>query len=263
MNIDHSESPAGVAAALLLLLVPEVVPAQAGHVHRATRRRTAVVVSTVVRMRAARCRRRDSASAQQSTAAQQSATAQQQSATAAQQSATAQQQTAAAAAAKPPAAPRRPPGRWRWAPWRPALPSGCATISGQRRGVLALRQRLVPLGLPREHPRVCDDGAAAVTRREPATPGRQYGPPSDWGPLHGGEYIWAAVPSNPLRRRDHGFPTLPPARRVPAPRGAGSSMPLSAQTPATPADPGWPGSSTTRATASRSTSHRLNRGRTT
>jgi hypothetical protein len=94
---------AGVAATIVVLLVPVVADAQAGRMHRATRRRTAVVVSSVTHAKdqQAAAASQQSAAAQQSTAAQQSATAEQQSATAAQQSATAQQQAAAAAALSP------------------------------------------------------------------------------------------------------------------------------------------------------------------
>jgi len=113
-----------VAAAVAVTAIPEAAFAQAGHVHRATRRRTAVVVSTAVRADEAQ----DDAAvaaAQQSTAAQQSATAQQQSATAAQQSATAAQQTAAAqqAAAKP-ATGALPTGTV-----ASTLPAGCTATS--------------------------------------------------------------------------------------------------------------------------------------
>ena len=101
---------AGFAAAVVALLIPEVVDAQAGRMHRATRRRTAVVVSSATHARdqqamaAQQAATTQQAAAQQTTAEQQSATAEQQSATAEQQSATAQQQAAAAAALAPPLA---------------------------------------------------------------------------------------------------------------------------------------------------------------
>jgi len=118
----------GVAAVLVLLLVPELAPAQAGRMHRATRRRTAVVVGTTVNASDQEKAAASQSSAQQSTAAQQSATAQQQSATAAQQSATAQQQTAAAKPAAAPAA----AGALAVGTVASTLPAGCATsaVSG-------------------------------------------------------------------------------------------------------------------------------------
>lgn len=93
---------AGFAAAVVALLIPEVVDAQAGRMHRATRRRTAVVVSSATHARdqqamaAQQAATTQQATAQQTTAEQQSATAAEQSATAAQQSATAEQQSATA-----------------------------------------------------------------------------------------------------------------------------------------------------------------------
>ena len=98
---------AGIAAPVVVMLIPEVVDAQAGRMHRATRRRTAVVVSSATHARdqqamaAQQAATTQQAAAQQTTAEQQSATAEQQSATAEQQSATAQQQAAAAAALAP------------------------------------------------------------------------------------------------------------------------------------------------------------------
>ncbi len=120
---------AGLLVAVVVLVLPDLTTAQAGHVHRATRRRTAVVVSSATHASDANAAAASSASAQQSTAAQQSATAQQQSATAAQQSATAQQQTAAAA--KPAAAPAAA-GALAVGTVASTLPSGCATsaVSG-------------------------------------------------------------------------------------------------------------------------------------
>ena len=93
---------AGIAATVVVMLIPEVVDAQAGRMHRATRRRTAVVVSSATHARdqqamsAQQAATTQQAAAQQSTAEQQSATAAEQSATAAQQSATAEQQSATA-----------------------------------------------------------------------------------------------------------------------------------------------------------------------
>jgi hypothetical protein len=85
---------AGIIAALLLLILPEVLPGQLGRSRR-VRRRTAVVVSSSTHASDEAAESSQNA-AQDSTAKQQSATAQQQSATAAQQSATAQQQAATA-----------------------------------------------------------------------------------------------------------------------------------------------------------------------
>lgn len=84
----------GIALALLVLLAPEALFAQYGHVHRATRRRTAVVVGTSVH-----AADEAAASSQQAAASQQTAAttqAQQQTAAAQQQTAEAQAQTAAA-----------------------------------------------------------------------------------------------------------------------------------------------------------------------
>jgi hypothetical protein len=116
-----------VAAAVAVTAIPEAAFAQAGRVHRATRRRTAVVVSSAVRADEAQDDAAAAAAAQQSTAAQQSATAQQQSATAAQQSATAAQQTAAAQQAAKPAGGALPTGTV-----ASALPAGCtaSTVGG-------------------------------------------------------------------------------------------------------------------------------------
>jgi hypothetical protein len=112
-----------VAAVMVAALIPEPAFTQAGHMHRATRRRTAVVVGSAVSDSDQEKAAASQSSAQQSTAAQQSATAQQQSATAAQQSATAQQQTAAAA--KPAAAPAA--GALAVGTVASTLPTGCAT----------------------------------------------------------------------------------------------------------------------------------------
>ena len=108
---------AGIAATVVVMLIPEVVDAQAGRMHRATRRRTAVVVSSATHARDQQAMasqqaattqqaaaQQTTAEQQSATAAEQSATAAQQSATAEQQSATAQQQAAAAAALAPPLA---------------------------------------------------------------------------------------------------------------------------------------------------------------
>ena len=76
-----------VVTALVVTLVPEVVDAQYGHMHRATRRRTAVVVSSATK---------SADSAQVSQANQQAATAQQQAATSQQEAAAANQRAAAA-----------------------------------------------------------------------------------------------------------------------------------------------------------------------
>lgn len=85
---------AAAASVLALMLVPDVTYAQAGHMHRATRRRTAVVVGSTVKAEDAA---KTSQSQQQTAAAQQQAVASQQQAAVAQQQAAASQQQAAAA----------------------------------------------------------------------------------------------------------------------------------------------------------------------
>ena len=85
---------AGVAAAVALMLVPDVLHSQAGHMHRATRRRTAVVVGSAASASGAA---QASQAQQQTAAAQQQAAASQQQAVAAQQQAAAAEQQAAAA----------------------------------------------------------------------------------------------------------------------------------------------------------------------
>ncbi len=85
---------AAAASALALMLVPDVTYAQAGHMHRATRRRTAVVVGSTVEAKDAA---QMSQSQQQTAAAQQQAVASQQQAAVAQQQVAASQQQAAAA----------------------------------------------------------------------------------------------------------------------------------------------------------------------
>jgi hypothetical protein len=110
----------GMPAIIAAVLIPEVAYAQYGYgrVHRATRRRTAVVVHSATKAQDQQAM----AAQQQATAqqqAQQQATAEQQAATAAQQAATAEQQAATAAqqaAAAPPLA---------LGTVVPALPSGC------------------------------------------------------------------------------------------------------------------------------------------
>ena len=101
-----------VAAALVVTSIPQPASAQAGHMHRATRRRTAVVVGTTV-----------NASDQEKAAASQSA---------AQQPATAQQQPAPAAAKPPAAAPAAAAGALAVGTVAATLPAGCATtpVSG-------------------------------------------------------------------------------------------------------------------------------------
>ena len=83
-----------VATALALMLIPDVAHAQAGHMHRATRRRTAVVVGSAASAAGAA---QASQAQQQTAAAQQQAAASQQQTVAAQQQAAAAQQDAAAA----------------------------------------------------------------------------------------------------------------------------------------------------------------------
>ena len=78
---------AAVSAALAVMFVPEVMYGQAGHMHRATRRRTAVVVGSAASA---------SGAAQASAAQQQTAVAQQETAAAQQQAAAAQGEAAAA-----------------------------------------------------------------------------------------------------------------------------------------------------------------------
>jgi len=100
-----------VAAALVVTSIPQPASAQAGRMHRATRRRTAVVVGTTV-----------NASDQEKAAASQSA---------AQPPATAQQP--ATAAAKPPAAaPAAAAGALAVGTVAATLPAGCGTtpVSG-------------------------------------------------------------------------------------------------------------------------------------
>ena len=125
MNMKSTIGNAAVIATIVLALGTEALAAQAGHMHRATRRRTAVVVSSATHASDDAAATSSQAAATQSTAAQQSATAQQQSATAAQQSATAQQQTAAAAT-KPAAAPVAA-GAVAVGTVVSALPAGCTT----------------------------------------------------------------------------------------------------------------------------------------
>ena len=122
-----------VAAALALVLVPEATYAQAGRMHRATRRRTAVVVGSAASA---------SGSAKAAEAQQQTAAAQQQSAASQQEAAAAKQQAAAAeqeaAAAKQEAAAAKQGSRCRRAPPKgvlplgsvvPTLPAGCVSTT--------------------------------------------------------------------------------------------------------------------------------------
>ena len=83
-----------VATAIGLVAIPDVIHAQAGHMHRATRRRTAVVVGSAASASGAA---QASQAQQQTAAAQQQAAASQQQTVAAQQQAAAAQQQAAAA----------------------------------------------------------------------------------------------------------------------------------------------------------------------
>ena len=103
---------AAVATAMVVTLIPELVDAQAGHMHRATRRRTAVVVSSATKSadsaQVSQAQQQTTAAQQQAAAAeQQAATAKQQAAAAEQQAAAAQQEAAAARQAA--AAPVPPP----------------------------------------------------------------------------------------------------------------------------------------------------------
>ena len=92
-----------VATALALMLLPDVAYAQAGRMHRATRRRTAVVVGTTATAagaaQAAGAQQQAAAAQQQSAASQQQAAASQQKAAAAEQEAAAAKQQAAAVTA--------------------------------------------------------------------------------------------------------------------------------------------------------------------
>lgn len=123
---------AGIAVALVVMLVPEVIVAQAGHMHRATRRRTAVVVGTSVHAAdasAASAQQQQAAASQQQAAAttqaqQQTTAAQQQTAEAQAQTAAAQQQVAVAQQQAAAAAEPLPVGTVAL-----ALPAGCAPIT--------------------------------------------------------------------------------------------------------------------------------------
>lgn len=127
-----------VVSALLWMLIPGPCYGQAGHMHRATRRRTAVVVSSATSSSASS----QTAAAQQQTAAanQQAAAANQKAATAEQQTAAAQKQAATAekeaAAAKQQAASASAAANSAVIPIGtvvPALPGGCSpkTINNQ------------------------------------------------------------------------------------------------------------------------------------
>ena len=109
---------AAVATAIVVAVIPEVVDAQYGHMHRATRRRTAVVVSSATKsadsaqvsqanQQAATAQQQATASQQEAAAANQRAAAAEQEAAAAEQEAAAAKQ-AAAAVAPPPAAAGQP-----------------------------------------------------------------------------------------------------------------------------------------------------------
>lgn len=100
-----------VATALGVMIIPEVIYAQAGHMHRATRRRTAVVVGSTTKA---------AGSAQASQAQQETAAAKQQAATAEQEAAAAKKQTAAVTAAAGPL----PLGTV-----VPTLPEGCGSTT--------------------------------------------------------------------------------------------------------------------------------------
>ena len=91
-----------VVTAIVVTLVPEVVDAQYGHMHRATRRRTAVVVSSATKSadsaQVSQANQQAAASQQQAAASQQEAAAANQRAAAAEQEAAAARQAAAAPA---------------------------------------------------------------------------------------------------------------------------------------------------------------------
>ena len=119
-----------VATALALMLLPDVAYAQAGRMHRATRRRTAVVVGTTATAAGAA----QAAGAQQQAAAaqQQSAASQQQAAAAQQQAATAEKEAAAAkqeaaAAKQQAAAVTATAGPLPLGTVVPTLPAGCVS----------------------------------------------------------------------------------------------------------------------------------------
>ena len=63
-NIKTNRKILGMASAIMFLFIGETIEAQVGHMHRATRRRTAVVVSSATHQK-------DQAAAQQSQAAAQ------------------------------------------------------------------------------------------------------------------------------------------------------------------------------------------------
>lgn len=120
-----------VAAAVVVMLIPDVAYAQAGRMHRATRRRTAVVVGTTAhaagsaqaagaQQQAAASQQQAAASQQQTAAAQQQAAAAEQHAAAAEKEAAAAKQEAAAAEARAAAAGPLPLGTV-----VPSLPPGC------------------------------------------------------------------------------------------------------------------------------------------
>ena len=140
------------AAALALVLMPDLVQAQAGHMHRATRRRTAVVVGSAASA---------SGAAQASEAKQETAAAQQQAAASEQKAAAAQQQAAAAekdaAAAKQALAAAQ--GVLPLGTVVRALPAGCASEPVGGVEVLPLRRQLLSRRVRRQQPGVRDGPA--------------------------------------------------------------------------------------------------------
>ena len=125
-----------VASALVAMLIPDVAYGQAGRMHRATRRRTAVVVGSTVHAKdSAAANQQVSAAQQETVAAQQTAAAAQQNAAAANQEAAAAKQDAAnakqeAAAAKQQAAVPPPAGQpLPLGAIVPNLPAGCVSTA--------------------------------------------------------------------------------------------------------------------------------------
>jgi ATPase subunit of ABC transporter with duplicated ATPase domains len=120
------------AVAAVAVLIPSLADAQAGRMHRATRRRTAVVVGSTVKAedsaKAAQTQQQAAAAQQQAATSQQQAAASQQQAAAAQKEADAAKQEAAAAkaaaAAPPPPAVPLPVGTV-----VAKLPAGCVATA--------------------------------------------------------------------------------------------------------------------------------------
>lgn len=95
-KIQSSQSILLIAVTIIFFLMPEIAEAQAGHMHRATRRRTAVVVSSATHANDAA---QSNAAAQQTATAQANADAEASKAATAQANADAEASKAAAAQA--------------------------------------------------------------------------------------------------------------------------------------------------------------------